>query len=80
MPTRPELVLFSRSLGAWCSHQKEVLHKFKDEYAIFDPQYSMYVRALDQLGAAATGFPQGSALQKNMVLGVLGHFLNSDFL
>lgn len=73
--TRPDLVLFSRSLASWCAEQKESLRKRKDDYDIFDPQYSMYVRVLDRLADAANGLPYGAALQKNMVLGVLGHSL-----
>ncbi len=73
--TRPDLVLFSRQLAIWCGEQRERLRGLKEGYDIFEPQYSMYVRALDRLRVAATGFPHGAALQKNMVLGVLGHSL-----
>jgi len=75
LPVRPDLVLFSESLKKWCIEQLKDLRRRKDQYVIFDPQYSMYTRTLESLAAAAAGFPRGAALQKNVVLGVLGHSL-----
>ena len=74
-PVRPELVLFSATLSEWCWKQRRRLDASKAEYRIFDPQRMIYDRALARLGRITAGFREGSALQKNMVLGVLGHGL-----
>src|SRR5262249_49032828 len=47
----------------------------KGRYEIFEPHSSLYLDALQQVQQAALRFDRGAALQKNIVLGVLGHNL-----
>lgn len=72
---RPSLVLFSSELSGWCVKQRKELDELKKIYQIFEPQRVLYDHALLSLERAAAGFRRGAALQKNMVLGVLGHGL-----
>lgn len=72
---RPSLVLFSAELTKWCADQRKELEELKKRYRIFEPQRVLYDQALLSLERAAEGFRKGAALQKNMVLGVLGHGL-----
>lgn len=74
-PVRPALVLFSSSLADWCTAQQAALREGRKAYRIFDPFASHYEEALDLVRRAALRFPYGAAVQKNLVLGVLGHGL-----
>jgi hypothetical protein len=74
-PVRPELVLFSTALQAWCKRQRGNLQNLRGEYRIFEPISSIYDDALALVERAARRFRHGAAVQKNLVLGVLGHGL-----
>jgi hypothetical protein len=78
---RPSLVLHSTAVVEWCKSQIVRLDQMKDSYKIFDPQRRMYKEALQDLATAAEGLRKGAALQRNVVLGVLGHGLleNLDY-
>jgi len=72
---RPEVVLFSSSLEKWCGEQRQALRKKREDYEIFEPHSKIYEEALEAVERTANRFRQGAAVQKNMVLGVLGHGL-----
>jgi len=72
---RPELVLFSPALGRWCNDQRAEIHRQRDRYAMFEPVATLYDDALGLVERAANRFRHGAAVQKNIVLGVLGHGL-----
>jgi hypothetical protein len=72
---RPELVVFSRTLEFWCRDQREAIQERRREYQLFEPTSSLYDAALALVQRAAERFRQGAAVQKNLVLGVLGHGL-----
>jgi len=74
-PVRPEVVLFSRSLEEWCQKQRQVLREKRENYDIFEPHSRIYDGALAAIERTAHRFREGAAVQKNMVLGVLGHGL-----
>jgi hypothetical protein len=74
-PVRPEIVLFSRSLEEWCRQQRQILQKKRATYEIFEPHSRIYDGALAAVERTAHRFREGAAVQKNMVLGVLGHGL-----
>jgi hypothetical protein len=68
-------VLFSRTLEEWSCGQREELRKRREEYNIFEPHSRIYDGALAAIERTAHRFREGAAVQKNMVLGVLGHGL-----
>jgi len=72
---RPELVLFSSDLQSWCRKHLDILQNLRGEYQIFEPASTLYDGALALVERAARRFRQGAAVQKNLVLGVLGHGL-----
>jgi hypothetical protein len=72
---QPEVVLLSRRIAAWCEETLLDLEERPKRHAMFQPQYSMYLQALQELERAAREFPNSSAIQKNIVLGILGHGL-----
>lgn len=72
---RPQIVLVSRSVADWCRDQLGRLERRKKTQQIFEPQHTLYERALRELETAARAFRDGSALQKNVVVGVLEHEL-----
>lgn len=72
---RPQVVLLSRDVNKWCEDMLRKLDLDLREYRIFQPQYWIYKEALEGLGRAARSFPESAAIQKNIVLGVLGHGL-----
>ncbi|HKH43299.1 MAG TPA: hypothetical protein VKM72_01400 [Thermoanaerobaculia bacterium] len=74
-PVRPELVLFSGTLQSWCKAQRSELQRLRGKYQIFEPASSLYDEALALVERAARRFGHGAAVQKNLVLGVLGHGL-----
>jgi hypothetical protein len=74
-PVRPELVLFSSTLHDWCKDQRQQLNSLSKEYQIFEPASSLYDETLALVEQAASRFRRGAAVQKNLVLGVLGHGL-----
>jgi hypothetical protein len=74
-PVRPEVVLFSRNLEEWCREQRQVLREKREKYDIFEPHSRIYDGALAAVERTAHRFREGAAVQKNMVLGVLGHGL-----
>ncbi|MFY9820686.1 MAG: hypothetical protein WAM82_04840 [Thermoanaerobaculia bacterium] len=78
---RPSLVLNSTAMVEWCKDQIVRLDQMKESYKIFDPQRRQYKEALQGLRIAAEGLRTGAALQRNVVLGVLGHGLleNLDY-
>lgn len=74
-PVRPELVLFSTALQDWCIRQRKKLQDDRARYSMFEPMTSMYDEALALVERAARRFRHGAGVQKNLVLGVMGHGL-----
>ncbi len=75
---RPEVVLFSSHLAKWAESWRSKLVRRYQEARIFQPQYKLFDQALLQLRQAAEGFALGAAVQKNLVVGLLGHHLLED--
>ena len=74
-PVKPALILFSVKLSKWANKCRLQLALTKAEHRIFEPQKGMYEKALSGVAEAAQRFSTGAAVQKNLVLGVLGHGL-----
>ncbi|HEV7514988.1 MAG TPA: hypothetical protein VGR07_01680, partial [Thermoanaerobaculia bacterium] len=74
-PVRPELVLFSGALADWCQRQRAEIQVRRTSYRLFEPVSSLYDEAFALVERTARRFRQGAAVQKNLVLGVLGHGL-----
>jgi hypothetical protein len=72
---QPQMVLLSRSISKWCQRVLKRLDLNLQQYRIFQPQYWIYKEALEGLERAARNFPESAAIQKNIVLGILGHGL-----
>ncbi|HEX4960007.1 MAG TPA: hypothetical protein VF173_04150, partial [Thermoanaerobaculia bacterium] len=75
---RPDVVLSSRDLAAWADKWAEKLEERYREAQIFQPEYGLFKEVLDRLRRAALAFPKGAAVQKNLVVGILGHHLLED--
>ena len=71
----PALVLVSRQLGGVCQEYLRKLEERFSRHEVFEPHRSHYSRALGALRDAALGFSGGAELQRNLVLGLLGHGL-----
>lgn len=72
---RPQAVLFSLNLAAWAKSQRDNLSVLYRQSRIFAPEYQLFTDVLDGLERAADGFPQSAGVQKNLVVGLLGHHL-----
>lgn len=72
---QPEIVLLSRDVAAWCRKMLGRLERMLQDHEIFQPQDALYRTVLRRLEQAAEDFPKSSAIQKNIVLGILGHGL-----
>lgn len=75
---RPEAVLASRKIARWTNEIREDLTKRYKNGAIFQPEYTIFERALTFLHDNARDFPVSAAVQKNIVNGVLAHHLLED--
>lgn len=75
---RPEVVLFTEDLKAWVEESGINLRQRYQEEKIFQPQYQLFEQTLFRLRQAAEGFALGAAVQKNLVVGLLGHHLLED--
>jgi hypothetical protein len=73
---RPELVLFVRQeLASWCRKSIQALDHRRLEHSLFEPDSSVYRSVLQRLETVALDFPQSTAVQKNLIVGILGHGL-----
>lgn len=73
---RPEVVLWSRTVGAWAAAVIESkLKQLQRDGQLFLPELSIFRKVLEELRDAANGFREGAAVQKNLVGGILGHHL-----
>ncbi len=72
---RPEIVLFSTSLGAWCKDTRKTLRSLVRRHEMFEPESTIFDQLLEKLQRAAANFRRSAATQQNIVLGVLGHGL-----
>ncbi len=72
---RPELALISIELANWCNKMMDELDRRQERHGIFEPEYTIWTGCLKRLEFAAEKFRRSSAIQKNIVLGVLGHGL-----
>lgn len=72
---RPEVVLMSKRLKDFAKKQREDLKKRFDEKKFFEPENKRWDTLLTNLESASDQFPKSAAVQRNMVLGVLGHGL-----
>ena len=75
---RPEVVNFTRDLAAWARDWDVKLEESYREAKLFQPEYGLFKEVLDRLRRAALAFPSGAAVQKNLVVGILGHHLLED--
>jgi hypothetical protein len=69
------VVLLSRRIVDWCEKTLEDLENRTRKHHLFEPQHTIYGEALRNLERAAREFPNSAAVQKNIVLGILGHGL-----
>ena len=74
-PIRPKLVLQTRHLGSWAQEMRRLLQQSLEKLTIFEPEYSKFNEVLRQVQRAAEAFPSSAAVQKEIVVGVLGHHL-----
>lgn len=72
---RPDAVLASVPLATWCRTWRDDLQRRRREYEMVEPFYTLYGETLVGVERAADRFQKGAAVQKNVVLGVLGHGL-----
>lgn len=77
-PISPRVLLASRHLATWTKEQLDVLDQRYRDLEIFQPEISYYRRILQRLREAAKAFPKSAAVQKAVVVGVLGHHLLED--
>ncbi len=72
---RPDLVLASRELAEWAQRWNRQLQSRRLRFEAFEPVFTLYTEGLALVERAARRFREGAAVQKNVVLGVLGHGL-----
>ncbi len=72
---RPQETLVSTMVEAWAEETLANLEKARQEHRIFQPEYALWKQLLSDLRAVASQFRGSSAVQQNLVVGVLSHNL-----
>ncbi len=75
---RPETILFIERVADWAKHSVTDLERRYSSGMIFEPEHRVFLEILSRVERAARGFSTSAAVQKNLVVGILGHHLLED--
>lgn len=75
---RPETILFVKQISRWAEDGISDLEKRYSNGSLFEPEHGVFREVLSRVERAAREFPSSAAVQKNLVVGILGHHLLED--
>ncbi|HEX7942283.1 MAG TPA: hypothetical protein VF488_10785, partial [Gemmatimonadaceae bacterium] len=72
---RPDIILVSKRVAAWAQKQIAILEELYAKRQLHEPHRTIYESVLDRLRHTMEGLRSSAAVQRALVVGVLGHHM-----